>query len=206
MLNQALAIIHDEHRAIGAVLHGLRHVAQAAQSSGKAPDYPLLWAMLSYIDHFSERLHHPKEEHYVFVCLAKRTREGDSVIATLRQQHRDGEQWIRDLERTLGDCEGSGNHAMASFISRLDAFAAEAWKHMALEESDLLPLAKHFLTAGDWVEIALAFGRNGDPRFGEEQNREFRDIYRRIVNAAPPPVGLGPLLGSRANGMQSGTG
>ena len=205
MLNQALAIIHDEHRAVGAVLHGLRHVAHAAQSGDKVPDYPLLWAMLSYIDRFSERLHHPKEEHYVFVCLAKRTREGDNVIAALRQQHREGDQWIRDLERTLGECEGSGSHVMAPFISRLEAFTAEAWKHMALEESSLLPLAKQFLTAGDWVEIALAFGRNGDPRFGEEQNREFRDNYRRIVNAAPPPVGLGPLWGSTNNGMQSGT-
>ncbi len=206
MLNQALATIHDEHRAIGAVLHGLRHVAHAAQPSGKIPDYPLLWAMLSYIDRFSERLHHPKEEHYVFVCLAKRTREGDKVIAALREQHRAGDQWIRDLEGILRECEGSGSHAMASFISHLDAFAAETWKHMALEESSLLPLAKHYLTPGDWVEIALAFGRNGDPRFGEENYREFRDAYQRIVNAGLPPMGIGPLWGSMNNGLQSGTG
>lgn len=65
MLNQALAIIHDEHRSLGAVLHGLRFLVRDMQEKGKPPDFKLLWAMLYYMDAFSERLHNPREDAYL---------------------------------------------------------------------------------------------------------------------------------------------
>ena len=63
---------------------------------------------------------------------------------------------------------------------------------MALEEKVALPLAKKHLSAEDWSEIAEAFGATGDPRFGAKPDHEFRDLFTRIVNLAPPPIGVGP--------------
>lgn len=78
------------------------------------------------------------------------------------------------------------------FSSAVDRLMEEAWPHMAIEEKVLMPLARKYLTADDWAEIAKAFGENGDPRFGSKPDHEFRDLFSRIVNLAPPPIGVGP--------------
>lgn len=63
---------------------------------------------------------------------------------------------------------------------------------MALEDSTLIPVARKHLTVEDWVEIGAAFSENGDPRFDAGADHEFHDLFSRIVNLAPPPIGVGP--------------
>ena len=77
-------------------------------------------------------------------------------------------------------------------MAAAETFADELAVHMALEENVVIPLARQHLQAEDWVEIAEAFGTNGDPRFGAEPDQEFRSLFSRIVNLAPPPIGVGP--------------
>jgi hemerythrin-like domain-containing protein len=77
-------------------------------------------------------------------------------------------------------------------MAAAERFADEIAMHMALEENALLPIAKRHLLDEDWAEIARAFGENGDPRFGAEPDHEFRALFSRIVNLAPPPIGVGP--------------
>jgi hemerythrin-like domain-containing protein len=192
VLNKALAILHDEHRSLAAIIHGLRYLVRHAQKTGEMANCKLLWAMLYYIDHFPERLHHPKEETYLFARLQEKTSAADDIIAELRQQHAEGTVHARELERTLGEYEAGQPGGLQSFSNALEAFADATWKHMNLEETVLVPLAKQHLDADDWVAIGAAFGENGDPRFGDAQDQEFRDLFSRIVNLAPPPIGLGP--------------
>jgi nucleotide-binding universal stress UspA family protein len=40
--------------------------------------------------------------------------------------------------------------------------------------------------------IAAIFAGQDDPRFGPKPEHEFRDLFSRIVNLAPPPIGVGP--------------
>ena len=195
MLNRALAIIHDEHRSLGAVLHGLRFLVREMQEKGSEPDFKLLWAMLYYMDAFSERLHHPKEDAYLFARLRERTREADEIIATLEQQHVDSSERLRQLEQALGQLEAGAQGSLEAFAQTAEKLIEEAWQHMSLEEKVVIPLAKKHLTTEDWVGIAEAFGENGDPRFGAKPDHEFRDLFTRIVNLAPPPIGVGPAHG-----------
>lgn len=195
MLNRALAIIHDEHRSLGAVLHGLRFLTREMQEKGSEPDFKLLWAMLYYMDAFSERLHHPKEDAYLFACLKERTRDADEIIATLEQQHVESAERLRQLEQALGQLEAGAPGSLEAFAQTAEKLIEEAWQHMNLEEKVVIPLAKKHLTTEDWVGIAEAFGENGDPRFGARPDHEFRDLFTRIVNLAPPPIGVGPAHG-----------
>lgn len=195
MLNRALAIIHDEHRSLGAVLHGLRFLVREMQEKGGEPDFKLLWAMLYYMDAFSERLHHPKEDAYLFARLRERTREADEIIATLEQQHVDSAERLHQLEQALGQLEAGAQGSLEAFAQTAEKLIEEAWQHMSLEEKVVIPLAKKHLTTEDWGGIAEAFGENGDPRFGAKPDHEFRDLFTRIVNLAPPPIGVGPAHG-----------
>jgi hemerythrin-like domain-containing protein len=192
MLNKALAIIHDEHRSLGAVLHGLKFLVREMSEKQVKPEFPLLWSMLYYMDAFSERLHNPKEDVYLFARLRERTHEADEVISTLMRQHAEGGNHIRQLEQTLGHLEAGIPNSMEELSKVTDTLVEDAWQHMALEEKIVIPLAKKYLTQDDWIEIAKAFGENGDPRFGIDADHEFRDLFSRIVNLAPPPIGVGP--------------
>jgi hemerythrin-like domain-containing protein len=194
MLNRALAIIHDEHRALGAILHGLRFLVREMREKGAAPDFKLLWSMIYYMDAFSERLHNPREDAYLFARLKLRTHEADEVIATLEHQHAESSAQVRELEQALGHLEAGMPDGLATFSAAAEKQVEEAWQHMSLEEKIVIPLAKKYLTAEDWIDIAEAFGENGDPRFGAKPDHEFRDLFTRIVNLAPPPIGVGPPL------------
>lgn len=191
MLNAALAIIHDEHRSLAAIVHALKYLVRDIREKSAAPDFKLFWAMIYYIDAFPEKLHHPKENAYLFARLRQRTREADEVLKELERQHVEGTQHVRDLEHALGYYEAGKPDGFSVFAAAVEKFSDEMWNHMNLEEKVVIPLAKKHLTPEDWVEIAEAFGENGDPRFGTEPDHEFRNLFSKIVNLAPPPIGLG---------------
>jgi hemerythrin-like domain-containing protein len=192
MLNSALSIIHDEHRSLAAVVHGLRYLVREGRTKNTRPDFRVLWAMISYLEEFPEKLHHPKESAYLFARLRQRTHEADTVLAELERQHAAGAQHVRDLELALGHYEADIPDGLEKFSAAVENFADEILKHMAFEESTLIPLARKHLTAEDWVEIGAAFSENGDPRFDAAADHECRDLFSRIVNLAPPPIGVGP--------------
>lgn len=194
MQNEAIDIILDEHRSLAAVLHGLRHLVREMRERNKAPDFRLLGAMLYYLDAFSEKLHNPKESTYLFARLRQRTHEADDVIDSLERQHAESSHLGRDLEHALARLEAGMPDGITLFSTAVDELMEEAWPHMATEEKVLIPLARKHLLPEDWAEIARAFGENGDPRFGTEPDHEFRDLFSRIVNLAPPPIGVGPDL------------
>ena len=192
MLNRALAIIHDEHRSLSAVLHGLRFLVREIQEKGSTPDFKLMWSMIYYMDAFSQRLHDPREEAYLFARLKERTHEADEIIATLERQHADSAEQRRRLEQMLGKLEAGVPGSLAALAAEVEQQVEEARQHMKLEETTIIPLAKKYLTTEDWIRIAEAFGEHGDPRFGAKPEHEFRDLFTRIVNLAPPPIGVGP--------------
>jgi hemerythrin-like domain-containing protein len=192
MQNEAIAIILDEHRSLSAVLHGLRHLVREMRERNKGPDFRLLGAMLYYLDAFSEKLHNPKESTYLFAQLRKRTHEADDILDVLEKQHAESAQLGRNLEHALARLEAGVSDGLALFSTAVDQLMDEAWQHMATEEKILMPLARKHLLPEDWAEIARAFGENGDPRFGSKPDHEFRDLFSRIVNLAPPPIGVGP--------------
>lgn len=204
MQNKAVAIILDEHRSLGAVLHGLRYLLREISEKAIEPDFKLLWAMLYYMDAFSQRLHDTREEAYLFSRLQQRTHEADETIALLIRQHQESAANMQALEQALGRFEAGVEGAAEEFAQLAERHIEQAWQHMALEERVIIPLAKQALSAEDWQEIAEAFGENGDPRFGPKPAHEFRELFSRIVALAPPPIGVGPSLPSFSPKQEGG--
>lgn len=195
MFNSALNIICDEHRSLAAVVQGLRHLVGEYRCAAMAPDFTLLRAIVFYLDEFPQKLHHPKEDAYLFASLQKRTRTADKIIADLRHQHLAGARLVQDLHTSLNAYEGNGTAALSAFSTAVDNFANDILQHMALEESALLPLASRHLTGEDWVQIGVAFGKNGDPRFYADADHAYAELFRRLVNLASPSTDGSPLGG-----------
>jgi hemerythrin-like domain-containing protein len=189
-MKTAIKIIHDEHRSISAVLHALKQLAKAAEDSSVEPRFEVFRAMIYYIDQFPERMHHPKEDKYLFALLAARAPETKGLVDELRAEHVMGAQLIRDLEQALVGLEVGWQGGARAFSAAVDAYAQFHWNHMRKEEQKLLPLAERFLTAEDWREIDAAFAGNNDP-IADLREQDFEKLFSRIVTLAPEPVGLG---------------
>jgi nucleotide-binding universal stress UspA family protein/hemerythrin-like domain-containing protein len=170
---KALSILRDEHRSLAAVLHAL--LARVDDPSG-SPDLALLRAMVFYIEQFPERLHHPKEDAYLFQRLRARTTDCNALLDELEQQHVAGAKQFAAMRATLN----AGD--MPAFSQQVREFAKQQWHHMSTEEKLVLPAASRFLTAEDWREIAQAFGSNGDPRFGTGES--FETLASRLLEMA----------------------
>jgi len=181
----ALAIIGDEHRSLGAVIHGLEFVVREARQSGNPASFPLLHAMLYYIREFPERLHHPRENAYLFRKLRMRTSELDETLDELERQHDEGNRLVADLADSVARYESNTADGFAAFAKAVERFASAQMAHMRLETKVIFPAARRHLKAEDWVEIGRAFADNGDPRFSIDNNEEFRDLFARILNLVP---------------------
>jgi hemerythrin-like domain-containing protein len=186
----AIQKIRDEHRSISAVLHGLKQLARDAQNAGVKPEFAVFRAMLHYIDEFPEKLHHPKEDQYLFPPLVARVPETQALVDSLRREHKQGAQLVRELERALVFFEDGWPLGASDFLKAVDAYADFHWKHMRKEEQEILPLAERYLSARDWETIDRAFDVNRDPVAGIHE-RDFQALFSRIVSLAPEPVGLG---------------
>jgi hemerythrin-like domain-containing protein len=191
-MNTALSIIREEHRSLAAVTLALRALAREARDRAVEPDYPLFTIILDYIESFSERFHHPKEDQYLFAALRRRSAPAEDAIAVLELDHARGEELIHDLRYLLSRCRVGGMDAVEAFAAAAEAYVDAHWRHMRLEEDVVMPLAEQTLTPADWAPIDAAFRANEDPVFGARPAEEFRRLFQLIVNLAPPPVGVGP--------------
>lgn len=189
-MNKAIRILRDEHRSLNAVLHGLRHLAHAAQEAGARPRFEVFRAMIRYIDEFPERLHHPKEDAYLFVRLAARAPETLSLIDALRAEHLEGARRVRELERALDEFERNWPHWGGPFLAAVEDYAEFHRRHMRREERELLPAAERALSDEDWRAIEEAFAGNEDP-IADLREQDLTQLYTRIVSIAPAPIGLG---------------
>lgn len=189
-MHKAIRIIRDEHRSISAVLSGLRELARMAQDARTHPEFEIFHAMILYINEFPERLHHPKEDQYLFARLVERDPLERPLVDALQAEHVLGAQLVRDLERALLRFESAWPAGIGEFSAAIEKYAQFHWRHMSREENEALPLAQAALTAQDWEVIANAFAGNEDP-IAELREKDFERLYQRIVSLAPAPVGVG---------------
>ena len=187
-----VSVIRDEHRAMASVLEALLFVTEEIRAGRVARDTEPLWAMVRYIEAFPHGLHTPKEDRYLMPALRRRYPEAGPLIDDLGREHAHGDRLISALKAALADVETDHEGALERFATRAREFADFNWAHTNKEEGQLLPLAEQYLTPEDWQEIDVAWRSGEDPQIGSAVTREFRQLFRRIVNLTPAPMGLGP--------------
>jgi hemerythrin-like domain-containing protein len=188
----AITIIKDEHRAFAAVLQALSWLAAEIGAGRMAPDFRLLDAILHYVKAFPDKLHHPKEDAFIYARLRARRPEAAALINELEAEHVAGRRLIAALAAAIERYRGNAAQGFPAFESAAHAYIDFHWAHMRREEDVALPLAREALTPEDWQAIDAAFESNDDPLVGHAAGREVHELFRRIVALAPPPIGVGP--------------
>jgi branched-chain amino acid transport system ATP-binding protein len=191
---QALEIISAEHRGmwrLASAIDGLRGVLQTRPSAGARDEAAAVVAMLEYLQAYTDRLHHPKEDEYLFRLLRQRSPEAEAQIARLEADHRNGPVHLEPLLVQARALASGSLTNEAAFFAALQSFVEHLRAHIRLEDTTVMPLARRTLTADDWREADAAFLANDDPMFGERPRAEFAALHARIVRLAPEPFGLG---------------
>lgn len=191
---RALTIIRDEHRALASVMKGLQYLVDQLRQGLLEPDFVLLRALVQYIEQYPDKLHHPKEDQYLFPTLRERDASAAASLDELEAQHRQGPNVIAGVREALRRYE-TDRSALPALQAAVDGYAAFQWDHMRLEEQQILPLAEKVFLPADWQRIDAAFVSNDDPLVGTGQQQEFRELFRRVVTLMPAPMGLGPEAG-----------
>lgn len=188
--SKAIGTIRSEHRSLAAVIHNMRELLNLANQGKQPLDFPLFWSMVYYIDAFPDVQHHPKEDNWLFARLKLRTREADALITQLEADHQEEAQSLGQIRRYLGNLEAGVPRSIESLDHALSRYADFTWRHLRMEEQELMPLAELHLLPSDWDDIADAFSSNQDP-LALEQAETFHEHFRAIVNRTPAPLGFG---------------
>jgi len=189
---QALEIIQAEHRGVWRVasaLDALREAMAAGREREAAAGTVV--ELLDYLDAYIDRVHHPKEDEFLFRALRERDPATARDLDRLEAEHRDGPAH-RDRVRALAVAFRDGRRGdERAFFDALGDFAEHLRQHMRFEETNVLPAARRALTPEDWERIDGAFAADEDPLFGARTRTELDTLKTRIVALAPEPVGLG---------------
>ena len=188
---KAIAIIQDEHRAITAGVEGLRHLVAEIATGRMVPDHALLGALFHYIEQFPERLHHPKEDDFLFARLRVRRPAAAPLLDGLHREHAIGRERFAELKAKWVRFRADAT-ALPAFVEGVEHYAHFHWLHMRKEEVEVLPLAAEALTQEDWDAIDTAFASNNDPVVGVPASKAFRELFRHLAAIMPPPYGVGP--------------
>lgn len=191
-MTKAIGIIQAEHRGYSAMLHCLDNLVRDIETRRTAPDFELFRLIFAYVRNFLDRCHHPKEDTYLFRTLAKRCPAAKSALVVLEGEHKIGPHLIDALVEAFEAYEEKGTAAFPAFREAARIYVDFERAHVKREETEVLPLAREWLTDEDWQKIDAAFANNDDPLFGALPQRRFQRLFSTIVALAPTPYGLGP--------------
>jgi branched-chain amino acid transport system ATP-binding protein len=189
-----LQILQAEHRnmwRLASAMDTLARELHRRESRAAQHDLRTIGLMLDYIDAFTDRFHHPKEDDYLFKLLWERSEPAREHIELLQQQHRDGPKYREQLKSQISARLDGREVDLSALQADIAQFCGHLTEHIKLEESTLMPLARQALTAQDWQQIDAAFADNDDPLFGASAQADMAALRTSIIHLTAEPLGLG---------------
>ncbi len=191
MNHTSIQIINQEHATISAMLYSIDMMERRGPKDNRPLFFEVLRSMLFYIDEFPEKQHHPKENLYLFPPVLKKAPELKETIEQLEIDHKVGEYRIRELQHLLMRWEILGDDCHQGFKDAAKKYHDFYLQHLQLENSLIIPKALKVLDDQDWALMDEAFSENNDPWLHHSAESVYQNLFSKITNHAPAPIGLG---------------
>jgi hemerythrin-like domain-containing protein len=175
---------HAEHATFSRLLDILERQLDEFHA-GREPNYELMVDIVTYLRHFPDLHHHPRED-VAFDLLAARDPAMAIPLERIRQEHRVIAAAGEDLLKTLSEVIWGTVVARAAVEAVAAMYLVYYRHHIFNEEKEVLPRAKELLTAKDWEAVAAARPAGRDPLFGEKSDAGYRELRRHILREAQP--------------------
>lgn len=193
-MRPSLRVLAREHLALRAVARIVALEAELLRRDGRV-DIDLLENIAAYIAEFPNRIHHPKEEDFLFRRMRLRApqRCGEILDRLLAEHVKEGESvavfraalaaYREGLPAGLPNAAEHLAHVAASYAKYLE-------RHIEVENMQAFPLAEAVLQEADWAAIDAAFLANDDPLVTGDPASRFAGLHRRIMALGAMPPGL----------------
>lgn len=185
-----MRVLAREHLALRALARIVGLEAELLRRNGSA-DIGLLENIAAYIAEFPNRIHHPKEEDYLFRHMrARDAARCAPILDRLLAEHvKEGESIERFVD-ALSAYRRNEEGAVLRLADVAANYAKYLDRHIEIENTQAFPLAEEVLHPDDWAEIDAAFLTNADPVVSGDPQSRFSDLHRRIMAAGAMPPGL----------------
>jgi len=177
-----VAFWHAEHADFTRLLDLLQTQVDSFRE-GQQPDYDLMLDIVTYLRHFPDRFHHPRED-VAFDCLARLDPRLKMTVNRLKQEHRVIAASGDDLLEKIREVTLEVVMTRATLEAAAAMYLVYFRHHLAFEEEEVLPAAARLLTAKDWAAVEAAAPQVPDPLFGQDTDAGYRELRRRLVREA----------------------
>lgn len=178
-MSDPVSFWHQEHVSFSKLLDLLEREITAFHDSG-SPNYPLMLDIVTYLTHFPERHHHPRED-IAFERMAAHDPSLSAQVRRLQQEHRVISAAGTTLHGMLAAVLDGAMIERALLEAAADTYLTYYRHHLAAEESRILPRAAELLTAADWAAVTAAHAHAPDPLFGADPDDRYRELRRMIA-------------------------
>jgi hemerythrin-like domain-containing protein len=178
---------HADHVNFARLLDVLEEQVEVF-GAGDTPGYDLMLDIVYYMTHYSDVVHHPKED-LVFDRVAQRNPALAVTVRALADEHaalkEAGERLARELDDVL-----NGSLEPRERVQRLAReYVGLMRGHMNVEEAQVFPVARQLLTQADWIALTPVMPDVPDPLFGptiETRYAALRDQIERSAGTRTP--------------------
>jgi hemerythrin-like domain-containing protein len=171
-----------DHVNFGRLLNLLESELDLLHDAG-SPHYQLMLDIMYYMTHYSDVLHHPKED-LMFARMKARDANVGPTIHELTIQHTQLRDMGEAMVRALDDVVIGSIASRERIEATVRAYVSALRSHMRTEESEILPRAERLLTESDWTDIDAAIASFDDPLFGSEVQERYAGLREQINRQA----------------------
>ena len=173
---------HAEHAVFSRLLDILEKEIDVFHA-GDRPNYELMVDIVTYLRHFPDLHHHPREDK-AFEILGALDSRMKLLFERLRQEHRVIAAAGEDLLRTLNEAASDTLIMRASVEAVAAMYLVYYRHHIASEEEDVLPRARQLMSPRDWQAVDAVAPGGRDPLFGTKGEIGYRELRRHIAREA----------------------
>ena len=153
----AVEMLEAEHRVIQKMVAGMSVLADQLEG-GEPVDVSLLESIVAFLRTFADRLHHGKEESFLFPALIRRGVPSQGCpIGGLTVEHQKGRVMVGELADAIRGYAAGEPPARENLVKSLRALVAFYPNHIWKEDYLLFPLAGKVLTPEDQQELMGKF-------------------------------------------------
>jgi hemerythrin-like domain-containing protein len=181
-MTDAMTAWHAEHAYFRQLLD-LLHKQVDVFHTGKRPNYQLMFDIISYLQEYSDQVHHPRED-VAYARLAKHCPAIELTLARFRQEHRVIAHVGKTLLNLLNEILSDAVVQRAELEVAAATYLVYYRNHIAKEEQDFVSRAAQALTAEDWEAVRSAVPADRDPLFGDRPEERYRELRRQIAREA----------------------
>jgi hemerythrin-like domain-containing protein len=189
-MEYTLVLWHADHVNFGRLLSLLEGELDVVHEGG-SPDYEMMLDIMYYMTHYSDAVHHPKED-LLFARIRARDETVGPAVDALSSQHAQLRDMGEALVHALGNVMNDEIAPRARIEATARAYVSALRAHMRTEEREMLPCAARVLKESDWAEINAAVAGVDDPLFGAQVAERYaglRDQIHRLARPTRPTAG-----------------